>query len=197
MAISKTDILNKALTLVGAAPVTNIDDSSNNARVLNRVYEISLRTILSECKWNFATKRILLTVSTETMDWYHTDESYVYVKPTDVIRIFETNDDDAMWRVEGDYIISDTSGLGIKYVYYLDAPSKYPSYFIDAFIIRLCADIAYMIVNSDSLGEKYTTLYESVSLPKARAANAQIGTQQVIKDDAWELAKYNDTHPDA
>lgn len=196
MPVSKVDVINKSLTLVGAAPVTSIDDSSNNARVLNRVYDIALRSILSECKWNFATKRLLLSSSSDTMAWSYTGEAYVYVRPSDVIRIFETNDDDATWREEGDYILSDTSGLGIKYVYYIDSPSKFPAFFTDALIDKLASEIAYMIVNSSSLGEKYKMLYESVSLPKAMSANSQIGVQQTVKDDGWEMAKFNDTHPD-
>jgi hypothetical protein len=197
MAISKTQILNKALTLIGAAPVTSIDDDTTNARTLSNVYETSLRSILSECKWNFATKRIDLSLSTDTLDWYDVGQTYVYQKPADMIRIFDTNDSNSTWREEGEYIISDTTGLGVRYVYYLDVPSKYPSYFVDAFVDRLCADIAYMIVNSTTLGEKYKALYESVSLPKAISSNSQTGVQQVLKDDAWELSKYNDNNSQA
>jgi hypothetical protein len=197
MAITKTDILNKALTLIGAAPVTNIDDDTNNARVLSRVYETALRSILSAAKWNFATKRATLTVVTDVPAWYDIGETYVYQKPVDIIRIFGTNDNYSTWREEGDLIFSDTSGLGIRYVYYLDVPSKYPSYFVDAFIDRLCADIAYMIVNSSTLGEKYKQIYEAVSLPKAQAADAQTGVQQVLQDDAWELSKYQNTQSNA
>ena len=197
MSISKTDIINKALTQVGALPVTSIDDDSNNARVMSRVYEISLRSILSECKWNFATKRVLLSVLTDTMAWYDTGEIYVYQKPIDMIRIFGTNSPGATWREEGDYIVSDTQGLGVRYVYYLDTPSKYPATFVEAFIDKLCSDIAYMIVNSSTLGEKFKELYEKVSLPKAQNDSAQTGTQQVLKDDAWELAKYGNGSFDA
>ena len=192
MSISKTEILNKALTLVGAAPVTNIDDDTNNARICSRVYESSLRSILSECKWNFATKRANLTLSTDTPDWFDVGETYIYLKPIDMVRIFGASDDRSIWREEGDYIVSDTPNLGLRYVYYLDVPSKYPAFFIDAFVDRLCADIAYSIVNSSTLGEKYKELYESVSLPKAMSANSQVGTQQTLRDDAWENAKFND-----
>jgi len=193
MAISKTSILNNALTRIGANPVTNIDDDTNNARILNRVYELSLRSILSECKWNFATKRANLSLTTDTVDWYYTSESetYVYQRPADAIRIFSTNDEDATWRLEGEYILSNTASLGIKYVYYLDEPNKYPASFIDAFVDKLCSEIAYMIVNSQSLGDKYKKLYESVSLERAMTENAQVGESLYLRDDAWELAKYN------
>lgn len=192
MAITKTDLVNKALTLVGASPVTSIDDDTNNARIVSRVYEQALRSILSECKWNFATKRALLSVSADEMAWTYSGETTVYVKPSDMIRIFGTSSSTAIWREELDYIIADTADLGLIYTYYLDTPSKYSSVFVDAFIDKLCSDIAYMIVNSATLGEKFKTLYESVSLPKAMAANAQAGVQQTLQDDAWELSKYQD-----
>jgi len=190
MAISKTELINKSLTLLGAAPITSIDDDTNNARIVNRVYETSLRSILSECKWNFATKRALLSVVTDTMAWTYTGEVYVYQKPVDMIRIFGTNDDNAMWREEGDFIISDTSGLGVLYVYYLDNPDKYPAQFIEAFSDKLASDIAYMVLNSATKAKEMYEKYKTVTLPDARSENAQVGRQQYIRDDAWELAKY-------
>lgn len=197
MALSKTDIINKALTLVGANPVVSIDDDTNNARILSRVYESALRSILSECKWNFATVRVLLSVSTDTLDWYDTGEGVIYIKPTDVVRIFGVSSPSARWREEGDYIVSDTSGLGIRYVKFLDTPSKYTADFITAFVDKLCSEIAYALVNSQSLGERYKQLYESVSLPKAMSSNSQGGIQQTLKDDAWELSKYHNGQVDS
>lgn len=197
MAITKTLIINKALTEIGAQPITNIDDDTNNARIINRVYEIALRGILSECNWNFARKRALLVVSADTLPWYDTGETVVYVKPNDMIKIFRTSYREAVWREEGDYIISDTTALGVEYVYYLDDPGKYSMAFIEAFVDKLASDAAYMIVNSASLGKTYKELYEGVSLPKAISSNSQIGTQQEIKDDAWELAKYQNTQPNS
>ena len=192
MAISKTDILNKALTLVGAAPVISIDDQTTNARNLSRVYETALRSLLSETKWNFATTRSLLSVVTDTPAWNDIGETYVYQKPANLIRIFGVSANNVAWREEGDLIYSDTQGLGIRYTYYLDDPSKYSAAFIDAFVDRLAADIAYSIVNSSTLAEKFYKMYESVSLPRAQSANAQTGIQQVAVDDAWEMAKYSD-----
>lgn len=192
MAISKTELCNKALTLVGANPIVNIDQDTENARVLNRVYELALRSILSECRWNFATRRKLLAQSAETLEWYHPNEAYIYVKPADCIRIFGTNNEDAEWREEGDLIISDRSGLGVKYVIYLDDPYRYPASFIEAFVDKLCSDIAYTIVNSATLGSMFFKKYQEESLPKATAENAQTGVNQFLRDDAWERSKDQD-----
>lgn len=197
MAISKTDIVNKALTLVGASPITDISDDSENARVLNRVYETALKYVLSECKWNFATKRANLSEITNTLDFNDVGESIVYQKPTDMIRIYSVNPPRASWREEGDNIISDSSELGVRYVYYLDTPSKYPMYFTEAFIDKLASDVAYTIVNSATLAEKFVNKYEKISLPKAVSANSQTGIQQGMQDDAWEFAKFQDTQIDS
>lgn len=192
MALSQTDLINKSLTAIGANAINDITEDTQNARVANRVYEGALRSILAECKWNFATKRALLSLSTDTLDWYDTGETVVYVRPTDVIRIFGVNSPSASWREEGDYIISDTTGLGLRYVFYQTSPSKYTAEFITAFMDLLSSDMAYAIVNSKSLGEAYKEKYESISLPKAQAANSQSGIQQTLQDDAWEMSKYTD-----
>jgi hypothetical protein len=189
MAVSKTSLINKALTVCGASPITNITDETNNARVANRVYEISLKSVLTECCWTFAATRCTLSLSAVTMPWEYSGEAYVYVRPSSCLRIFETSSEDAEWREEGDLIISDTGSLGIKYVYYHDDPSKYPAYFLEALIDKLCSDVSFMIINSASKAEAFLTKYTKISIPKAMSMNSQIGTQQKPKDDEWELAK--------
>jgi hypothetical protein len=196
MAVSKTSIINKALTQCGAAPITNITDDTNNARVVNRVYEIARLSLLGECCWTFATTRCTLSLSAETMPWEYDDEAFVYVRPSTVVRIFDVSDPDAVWREEGDYIISDTGGLGLKYVYDLDDPAKYSPSFVEALIDKLCSDISYMIVNNPKLAEGFLLRYEKVSLPRAKSENSQTGTQQVSKDNDWINAKWANGRPD-
>jgi len=197
--LSKVDICNKSLTMLGGQPITSLSDDTEQSRVINRIYEGALRGILSECKWNFATKRKLLATLSDTLEWYHTGEgeTYVYQRPSDCIRIFGTNNTDAVWRLEGEYIISNTAGLGIKYVYYLDAPSKYASSFIDALIDRLSSEIAFAILNSSTKATAMLEKYEKISLPKAMSENSQVGVSQYVQDDAWELSKNSDSNPNA
>lgn len=191
MAVSKTTVLNKALTLCGASTIGDITDATNNARACNNVYEISLRSILCECNWNFSVTRATLTVTATTvMPWNYSGESYVYTKPSLCLKVIEIYNSAAEWREEGELLITDVVEAQIKYTYYHDDPSKYPGYFLDAFIDKLCSDISYIIINSASKAEAFLTKYVKVSLPKAMSANSQTGTQQQPKDDEWALAKY-------
>lgn len=197
MAVTKTSLVNKALTLCGAAPITNITDDTNNARIVNRVYEISRKAILTENRWNFATTRTTLSISAETMPWLYINEAYIYVRPADALRIFGVSDEQASWREEGDLIISDTASLGIRYVYDHDVPSKYPPKFLEAFIDKLCSDISFMILNDGRKAKAFLEKYEKVTLIKAQAENSQTGVQQFVKDDAWENSKYQNFNPAA
>jgi hypothetical protein len=189
MSISKTEICNKALTLVGANPITSLTDDTQNARILNRVYELSLKSILSEAPWVFALKRTLLATSADALEWYDTNENYLYVKPNNMIRAFRANDDDAIWRQHGDYIVSDTNDLGLEYTIFLDQPSKYTTSFVEAFVDKLCTDIAFMVLNSKTVAQGFQEKYEQISLAKALAENAQIGSPIGMKDDRWERVK--------
>lgn len=189
MSISKAEIANKALTLVGANPIVSLDDSSQNARVVNRVYELALKSILSEAPWVFALRRSLLATTADVPGWYDTNENYVYAMPNDCIRIFRTNDRDAIWRRVGDTIISDTSDLGVEFVYYNNSPSTYTASFVEAFSDKLCSDIAFMIVNSKTIAENFLEKYEKVSLSKAMAENSQVGAPDYMWDDEWTLSK--------
>lgn len=194
MANSQTDIINKALVLVGGATITSINDNSPNAIALSNVYELSLQSILSECKWNFCTKRFKPSVLSSSSSTYpaflYPGEVSVYVLPSDVIRIWTTNPENAVIREESGNLISDTVGLGIVYTFFDDDPSDYPSYFLDAFIDKLCSDIAYLIINSSAIAESFIKKYETVSLPKAVSANSQTGVQQVPKDNYWVNSKF-------
>jgi hypothetical protein len=195
MSVTKTTTVNKALTLCGAAPISNITDDTNNARIVDRVYEIARKSILCECLWSFATTRCTLTITAATIAFYLSDENYVYARPSGALRIFETSDQNAVWREEGDLIISDTASLGVRYIYDHDSPDKYPAYFLEAFIDKLCVDICYMIINSTTKADSFLQRYYKVSLPAAKSMNSQTGTQQQPLDDLWTGAKLSSGNP--
>ena len=192
MANTQTSIINKALVLVGAATVVSIDDGTPNANALGNVYEIALQSILSECKWNFATQRSSLSLAVSDTAFLYPNEKFVYDIPSNVIRIFDVSPMFTYWREENGQIISDTANLGILYVYYDDNPAHYPSYFLDAFIDKLCSDIAYVIINNATIAAAFSQKYETVSLSKAISANSQTGMQQNMLDNAWTDSKFHD-----
>lgn len=189
----KTTIVNRALSLLGAEPINNLTDDTPEANIANRMYDEARRSILSECLWNFATKREVLNSVAGSPAWSLDQVDNIFQLPSDIIRIFGISDHNATWRIEQDQLITDVSSIGILYVFNLTDTSKFSSSFTDAFADKLAADMCYAVLNSNTESKLLLEKYEGVSLPKAMAENSQEGTPAEIKDDLWSYAKYGFT----
>src|SRR3990167_2574861 len=183
-------LCNHALVLCGASPITALADYSANARALNAIYENARKGFLTECRWTFALTRSSLATSPTVMAWLHAEESYVYVRPDGALRIWQMSDIEAIWREEGEYIISDTATLGTLYTTDHTQVGLWRPKATIAFIDKLCSDISFMILNDAKKGQLFLEKYKKLSLPSAMAEESQTGTHQEPIDDAWLKAKY-------
>jgi len=188
-------ICNHALVLCGASPITALTDDSANARSLNAIYENARKGFLTECRWTFSTTRSTLVTNTTTnlIPWKFDEEAYVYNRPGTTgscLRIWDMSDTAAIWREEGEYIISDTDGLGARWTWDNSEVGIWRPKAISAFMDKLCSDISYIIINSVQKAEVFLTKYEKISLPAAMAENSQTGYQQEVIDDYWLKSKY-------
>ena len=66
---SQVAICNRAMEMLGQAPIVSISDSSAQAKALNRVYNDSRRALLEDHPWNFAKKRASLAASATAPTW--------------------------------------------------------------------------------------------------------------------------------
>ena len=162
-------IVNHALLLCGASPIVALTDDTTNARAANDVYENARKGFLTECRWTFALTRSSLATSATVMAWLHDEENYVYVRPSNCLRVWEMSDIEAIWREEGEYIISNTASLGTLYTHDHTAVGLWRPKATIAFIDKLCSDICFMILNSATKAEAFLTKYQKVSLPAAMA----------------------------
>lgn len=183
-------LCNHALLLCGASPITALADDTANARALNAVYENARKGFLTECRWTFALTRTSLATSATTFAWLHDEEAYVYTRPSGALRIWEMSDLEAIWREEGDYIISNTASLGTLYTIDHSEVGLWRPKAIIAFIDKLCSDICFMVLNSAQKAEAFLAKYQKVSLPAAMAEESQTGTHQEVRDDEWLKSKY-------
>ncbi len=178
--MSKVSIINKALTLLGANRITSLSDNTIEAKTANAVYDQSLRSILSETCWSFATKRTLLNRLEETPE---VGNGYYFQRPSDCIEIFEATAN--CWRPEGEKIWALDPELGVRYTYFNDDDTFYSPKFVDALACRLAADMSYDITNSASRTQELTSLYEGEYLPRALHHDASHQGETVVKDDEW------------
>lgn len=189
MANDKVALANIALAKLGASRISSFNDDSDEARVINDVYKDILGEVLAEGPWSFALKRVLLTLSADEPAFTNDGLSVVYTKPNDLVRVFFTSTPNAVISVEGNRILSDTSQLGIKYVFFNDNPASYYPMFTTALATRLAAEIGFNLTESVKKAEALFSEYEKIRLPRALGSDAQQGTPTQPIQNEWEGAR--------
>jgi hypothetical protein len=177
--MSKVSNANRALALIGANKITSLDDGTTEAKAINNMYADSLKSILSECCWNFAKKRKKLNLVTDTPAW---GKGNYFQIPADCVRIFGATSD---YDIEGNYLLTNDKEVGILYTTSEVDDNLFSPAFRDAFCCRLAYDVSYDLTNSTSKQDELLELYHGHLLPIAKSMNARNSAQKYAKDDAW------------
>ena len=180
--MSKLDIMNKALGMLGANQIYNIDDDTLEAKAARKMYQSSLDSVLAETDWTFAIKRSLLTLSDKEPAW---GEGNYFELPSDLIKIVDVMDRNHKWIREGNYIFSRASEFGLVYVARCVDATFYPSYFIDALACKLAVEMCYLLTNSTEKTNVLIDLYRGEYLPIAKTKNAREKSNPIIEDSFW------------
>ena len=183
MAGSIVDIANKALTYIGSDAITNITDDTVEGRAINRIYEQSRDYCLRDHPWNFAMIRVALAADTTAPVWEYTNS---FPWPSDCLRIIEVNTTEE-WAVEGRSIVSDAAApLQILYIGKITDTSIYDAKFVEAYAMRLAADIAYELTSSQTVVAAAENKYGSL-IQEARLVDAQESSSAT--EDTWLAAR--------
>ena len=188
--MDKVGVANLALDLVGSKYIiSSFNEDSNEARVITINYDAIRDECLGAAPWTFAQMRIMLAMLAETPAFTNDGCSIVYSKPNDIIRANFINSASALWKIEGEKILSDTRGLGLIYTFRNDDPSTYYAKFITALATRLASKICFRLSESVNKAKDLYANYQEVLLPEAIAEDSQQGSPlQIIQSD-WDNAR--------
>ena len=137
--------------------------------------ENQYRCIVAHTSGTFATDLAALYWTADETDRIFYEYSYSHRIPSDCLRILEVTDGTNTiedFANENGLILSDYDTIYIKYIYRVTETSKYSSYFLSCFAVRLAAELAYSITGKADLGEVIMKEYEE-KLRKAKALDAQ------------------------
>lgn len=194
MADSKVALANVALAKLGANRITTFDEDSDEARVVNDVYDTIRDEVLAEGPWNFALKRKSLVLSADVLPFSSDGMTSIYAVPNDLVRIFFTSDPNAVYKMEANAegnmrLLSNTANLGVIYVFRNDNPATYYSMFKTAFATRLASEIGFNLTESSKKAEALFQEYEKIRLPRALATDSQQTTPMQPIQDEWFVAR--------
>ena len=174
-------ICNLALRSVGSSTITALTDDSEQARILSDIYTLIRDEVMEAHPWNFAIKRAELTAYDDTPEF---DYDYMYVLPTDCLRVLRMEDKSVEFKIEGGYLLTDETPAEILYIAKITDASMYNPRFYAALAARLASELAFPLANSKTLGEAKYKEY-LLKLKKAKSVDGQEGTLDQPDDDSW------------
>src|SRR5688500_10652792 len=181
---TKIDIANQALSHLGVGKeITSLTERSEEARALNRFYDVALDALLSEFDWPFARKEAALNeAESEPVEGW----SYAYRYPADCVSLrrmvsgIHPEDKDSQIKYAqgkddlGQVIYTNQPDAVAQYTTNDVPESQFPADFGMALSYRLAALIAPRLSGADSIKliDASLKLYEMYAArAKARTAN--------------------------
>lgn len=165
---SKVKIANLALRRVSADPIESFEtiseESEEEARIINDMWDLLLDEVMQAGTWTFATSTVELAQETTAVS----DEfTYSYALPSDCLQLLTALDVAASeYEINEQSIVTDLDTLTIKYIKRVTDTTKFSAKFIDCFAYRLAADIVLSLTGRNDRHDRMLGLYDR-SLGKA------------------------------
>lgn len=187
---SATSICNVALSIIGVKPIQGLDQQNPNAAACNVLYEPTLRAMLSEFNWSFATEYVALALLADApaVVW-----EYAYQRPENVINVQAVLSKDSVNSVEGfpfalgagGKIYTDVADAYARVTTDEENPKNFPPYFQDLLSSKLAINLAGTLASPKSKLNTAMILYQNA----AEAAMIADAGQGKEKEDADSLVQ--------
>jgi len=185
MALSKFDICNQALVLVGANTITSFSQNTTESIVANQLYETTLEDLLTKCRWRFASKQVQLSKNSTNPDARY-ESSYALPSDALILHTVTVSDDVINYDRYGQNIFTNTTTSDTVIADYTFQPSEsiFPPYFAKVLVFELASLFAGAIARNDQLANLYAQ--RSVAqLQQAKSIDSQAQTTRRANVDRF------------
>lgn len=186
MTVSVVSICNRALDLLGADPITSLEDGSKAANLCLRNFAAVRDAVLRSYPWNAAMRRARLAALAAPPAWgfRHQYPLPAGPEPARCLRVYRA-EGCGDYRIEGRRLLSDAPPpLDILYIGEIADPAEFDPLLSDAVAARLAVSLAGNITESAARIEAMRAHYQD-TLAQARSADAQEGTPEALDPDVW------------
>ena len=114
--------------------------------------------------------------------------TYIYRKPTDLLKHNYISHSSAVTKFQYNGIVSDTDGLVIQYTYQNDDPTTYKAKAVYALATLLASNISVKVAESERMAELFLKRYQSIDIKSAMAEDSKQSTPLQPNMYEWESA---------
>jgi len=199
--VSDVAIVNLALTKLGDARITSLDDDSKPARTMKAIYELIRDAELRRRKWRFSIRRASLPALAEIPAFGYAN---AYQLPADCVKLLMVGDlapgvdlsdirtgfDTELYSLEGRQILTDLAApLSLRYQARVTDPAQFDATFVAALASRLAYEACEDLTQSSSKKQDAMNDYR-LAIREAVAANAIEVVPTPLPDDSWLLSRH-------
>lgn len=109
--------------------------------------------------------------------------------PTDYIRIYDCNDGDTDYKIEGSYMLKNDSTANIRYTRSMTDPAVYETLFARVLAIQLAKDICTAITGNDGLEARLDRMWNK-AMSKAGSIDSMEDGADMPIPDPWITARH-------
>ena len=178
--VSKIDICNQGLVLIGANTIASFTDNTTDSKVANQLYETTLRSMLTKARWRFASKQAQLSkLATDPLDKW--DSAYQIPNDAILIHTLTVSDNVIVFDRYNEELFTNTSTNDTVVCHYTYQPheAELPDYFVQALVFELASLFAGAIARNDNLSTLYQRRAQQ-QLLLARSTESQTQTTRKL-----------------
>lgn len=184
---STVEIANRALSKLGEARITSLDDNNKPARAMKARFELVRDAELASYAWRFAVKRTTLAASVEVPSWGFSKiferpvgdlrplkiaNAYVDFRTIGVTVSYSSPMPDLPYEIIDGKIYTDLAApLEYEYVAQVTNSGLFDALFVEALACRLAADAAEELTQSNTKAEQAARQYDA-AIKMARRTHA-------------------------
>ena len=201
MALSRTQVINRALQLIAADTISDPDEDTTSARTAKLEYDAVVRAELSAYPWYFAKKQALLAREADAPLFKF---GLSYTLPTDFLRLVElenrwvfsidrrTQDTNPIppYELQGRSLLTDIAApMRIGYIRdVVDEPTIWHPLFEEVVVTSLAAVLANPLAKSMTQVDFLAKMRRG-KINEARRVNAIQQPPEHIPDGSWMVAR--------
>lgn len=205
MGVSRVDICNRALSLIGANNIASITENTREAKQCKIFYDPCREDVLREHNWNFAQKNVILGLLDETYAGW----DYVYQYPSDCLKAIKVQDESGALSATSTFsglseqikfeitassdlnrkiILTDQENARLVYTANVTNENVFDPSFTSALVYRLAAELVIPMKGKLNLRQAMLATYQQMLL-HTQGINANEGNRKEDEYNAFINAR--------
>lgn len=179
-------VCNRALSKIGdELIILSLEDDTKSAKYCKALYADTRDFVLRSYPWRFALKRYVLAPLKEKPLFGY---AYQFSLPSDCLRVWKMQGNEP-YQVEGQCLLTDSNVCRFIGISRVEDATLFDPMFVEAFSLRLAAELAVPLAASVSLRDGLTKEYQQF-VQQAKTASAMEGSQDVFVPQGWVEARF-------